>query len=350
MGDLPEQSEADQPQAEQNQIEQSHASASLSVASRRPMVVTVLVLAVVGVAPVLAGALGFDYLLGTLTRAVILGMAAVALDYVVGYGGLVSLGHALFLGTGAYTAGILVLQHDAGTALGTDQALLAWPLAMLVGAGFGWVLGALALRTRGVYFIMVTLAFNQMMFFLFNSLAAYGGDDGVRLSTRDRLGPLSLDDDTVFYYVCFLLLVVVVVVFNRLVRSPSGWLLRGARDNELRLRSVGANTRRHQLAAFVLSASVASLAGALAVNESQFLSPAISHWTESGELLVMVIIGGVGSVVGGVLGAFGLLVLEELAIEFTDDWQFFVGLGLIVIVLLARRGLAGLLLGGHRNV
>ncbi len=325
-------------------------AAPIAVTSRLPLVVTVAVLVLVAAAPLVADAVGFSYLLGTLTRAVILGMAAVALDYVVGYGGLVSLGHAMFLGTGAYTAGILLFQYAEGTGLGTDQALVAWPAAMLVGAVLGWAFGALALRTRGVYFIMVTLAFNQMMFFLFNSLAAYGGDDGVRLSGRNRLGPLSLEDDLVFYYVCVVLLVVVLVVFNRLVRSPSGWLLRAARDNEPRLRSVGARTRRHQLTAFVLSASVASLAGALAVNESQFLSPAISHWTQSGELLVMVIIGGVGSLVGGVLGSFGLLVLEELAIEFTGNWQFFVGLGLIMIVLLARRGLAGLLLGRRRNV
>ena len=317
--------------------------------SRRPMALTVGVLALLAVSPFVLEPLGYGYLESTMTRVAIYGMAAVALDYIVGYGGLVSLGHALFLGIGAYTSGILVF-HLEERVWATDQALVAWPVAILVGAGLGWVFGRLALRTRAVYFIMVTLAFNQMMFFLFNSLEAYGGDDGVRLSTRNRLGPLSLDDDRVFFVVCFVLLVGVLVLLNRLVRSPSGWILRGARDNELRMRSVGAVTRRHQLAAFVVSAAIVALAGALAVNESQFLSPGITHWTQSGELLLMVIIGGVGSLVGGVLGALVLLVLEEIAVGYTRDWSFYVGLALVLIVLVARGGIAGVLLGRHRNV
>jgi branched-chain amino acid transport system permease protein len=317
--------------------------------ARRPLALTGAVLALLAVSPFIAEAFGLGYLQSTLTRVAILGLAAVALDYIVGYCGLVSLGHALFLGVGAYTTGILLFHLGDGF-WATDQALVAWPLAMLVGALLGWVFGRLALRTRAVYFIMVTLAFNQMMFFFFNSLQPYGGDDGVRLRVRNQLGPLSLDDDRVFFFVCFALLVMTVVCFNLLIRSPSGWVLRGARDNELRMRSVGAVTRRHQLVAFVISGAFVALAGALSVNESQFMSPGIAHWTGSGELLVIIIIGGVGSLVGGVLGAGALLLLEELAIEFTADWQFYVGIGLIVIVLAARRGIAGLLLGRHRNV
>lgn len=317
--------------------------------SRRPMLLTVAVLLVLAVSPWILEPLGYGYLESTMTRVAIFGIAAVALDFIVGYGGLVSLGHALFLGVGAYTSGILI-HHIGDRAWATDQALIAWPLALLVGAGLGWVFGSLALRTRAVYFIMVTLAFNQMMFFLFNSLEAYGGDDGVRLATRNQLGPLSIDDSRTFFYVCFLLLVVAIVVFNRLIRSPSGWILRGARDNELRMRSVGAVTRRHQLAAFVVSAAFVSLAGALAVNESQFMSPGISHWTQSGELLLMVIVGGVGSLVGGVLGAGVLLVLEEVAVGYTRDWAFYVGAALVLIVLFARGGIAGVILGRHRNV
>ena len=316
---------------------------------RRPLALTVVVLAVLAVSPFVLEPLGFGYLQSTMTRVAIYGMAAVALDFIVGYGGLVSLGHALFLGVGSYTTGILIF-HLGDRVWATDQALVVWPLALLMGAAFGWVFGALALRTRAVYFIMVTLAFNQMMFFLFNSLEAYGGDDGVRLATRNRLGPLSLDDDRLFFMVCFILLVAVVVVLNRLVRSPSGWILRGARDNQLRMRSVGAVTRRHQLAAFVISSAIVALAGALAVNETQFLSPGITHWTESGELLLMVIIGGVGSLIGGVIGALVLLVLEEIVIGYTRDWSFYVGLALVLIVLVARGGIAGVILGRHRNV
>lgn len=310
---------------------------------------TGLVVAALAVSPWIAEAVGFGYLQGTLTRVVILGLAAVALDLVVGYGGLVSLGHALFLGTGAYTTGILLVHASRGSGWATDQALVAWPAAMLVGALFGVAFGALALRTRGVYFIMVTLAFNQMMFFLFSALEPYGGDDGLRITQRNRFGPWSLGDDLAFFYLCLALLVVGLVVANVVVRSPSGWILRGARDDDLRMQAVGARTRRHQLATFTISAAMVSLAGALALNESQFLSPDLAHWTQSGELLVMVIVGGVGSLVGGVLGATTLLLLEEFALGFTDDWLFYVGLGLIVIVLLARRGLAGAMLGRHRN-
>lgn len=318
--------------------------------STRPLILTGAVLALVGLSPLVADSLGMGYLQGSLTRVVILGMAAVALDFIVGYGGLISLGHALFIGLGSYTAGILIYNLSQGAGPGADQALVVWPLAVGVGALIGWGLGVLALRTRGVYFIMVTLAFNQMMFFLFNSLEAYGGDDGVRLATRNRLGPLSLEDDLVFFYVCFVLLVLVVVGFNLLIRSRFGWVIRGARDNDRRMRAIGVRTRRYQLTAFVLAAAVAALAGALAVNESQFLSPGISHWTVSGELLVMVLVGGLGSLIGGVIGAGVLLVLEELAIDFTSDWQFYVGIGLILVLLVARRGVAGVILGRHRNV
>jgi branched-chain amino acid transport system permease protein len=318
--------------------------------SRRPFILTTAVLVVVGLSPLAADSLGMGYLRGSLTRVVILGMAAVALDFIVGYGGLISLGHALFVGLGSYTAGILIYNLSRGGGPGTDQALVVWPLAIGVGALIGLGLGVLALRTRGVYFIMVTLAFNQMVFFLFNSLEAYGGDDGVRLATRNQLGPLSLDDDMVFFYVCFGLLVLVVVGFNLLIRSRFGWVVRGARDNDRRMRAIGVRTRRYQLTAFVFAAAVAALAGALAVNESQFLSPGISHWTVSGELLVMVLVGGLGSLIGGVIGAAVLLVLEEVAIDFTSDWQFYVGIGLILVVLVARRGVAGVILGRHRNV
>ncbi|MPZ51768.1 MAG: branched-chain amino acid ABC transporter permease [Acidimicrobiia bacterium] len=318
--------------------------------ARRPLTLTAVVLVVVGLSPLVANVLGLGYLQGSLTRTVILGMAAVALDFIVGYGGLVSLGHALFVGLGSYTTGVLLYNLSSGIGPGANQALVVLPLAMLVGAMLGFGLGALALRTRGVYFIMVTLAFNQMMYFLFNTLEPYGGDDGVRLEERNHLGPLSLESDLVFFYVCFALLVLVVVGFNILIRSKFGWILRGARDNDLRMRALGASTRRYQLMAFVISASVASLAGALAVNESQFLSPDIAHWTVSGELLVMVIVGGLGSLIGGVIGSGILLVLEELAIDLTDDWQFFVGIGLVLILLVARNGVAGVILGKHRNV
>jgi branched-chain amino acid transport system permease protein len=278
-----------------------------------------------------------------------------SLDFVVGYGGMVSLGHAAFLGIGAYTAGALTFHAVEGTTLlgipGTEQTLITWPLALLMGALLGLLIGAISLRTKGVYFIMVTLAFNQMVFFLFNALVIYGGDDGTGLfGAERRLGPLDMDSDLTFFYVSFVVLLLGVVGYNLVIRSPFGKVVRGCHDNEPRMLALGYKTYRYRLVAFTISAAVTSLAGAMSVSESRFLSPAIAAWTESGELLVMIIVGGLGSLTGGIIGAAALFVLEELAIDFTDNWQLYVGLALLLLVLVAPKGLAGALLRRQRNV
>ena len=227
---------------------------------------------------------------------------------------------------------------------------MTWPLATVVGGLLGLVIGGLSLRTKGVYFIMATLAFNQMIYFLFNALEIYGGDDGVGLfAARRAIGPLDASDDIVFFYVCFAVLVVFTVILSLVVRSPFGRVVRGCRSNMARMAALGYQTYRYRLAAFALSAAITSLAGAMAVTESQFLSPSFAEWTESGELLIMVIVGGLGSLIGGVIGAGALFLLEELSIDITDNWQFFVGIGLLAIVLGAPRGLTGTLLGGRRS-
>ena len=318
------------------------------------LVVTVGFMVLLSVAPLWVEATDRGYLVTVLTRVVIFGLAAMSLDFVMGYGGMVSLGHATFLGVGAYTAGALTYHSLDGSRLlgipGTDQTLLTWPLATAVGALLGLVIGGLCLRTRGIYFIMATLAFNQMIYFLFNALEIYGGDDGVGLfAARRVLGPLDASDDMVFFYVCFAVLVAFVVILNVVVRSPFGRVVRGCRSNAARMAALGYPTYRYQLAAFSLSAAITSLAGAMAVTESQFLSPSFAEWTESGELLVMVIIGGLGTLIGGVIGAAALFLLEELSIDITDNWQFFVGVGLLAIVLGAPRGLTGTLLNRGRR-
>lgn len=287
------------------------------------LVVTVVFMVMLAVAPVWVEATGRGYLVTVLTRVVIFGLAAMSLDFVMGYGGMVSLGHATFLGVGAYTAGALTYHSLDGSRLlgipGTDQTLVTWPLAVVIGAVLGLVIGGLSLRTRGIYFIMATLAFNQMVYFLFNALEIYGGDDGVGLfAARRAVGPLDASDDRVFFYVCFAVLVAFVVILNVVVRSPFGRVVRGCRSNAARMAALGYRTYRYQLAAFSLSAAVTSLAGAMAVTESQFLSPSFAEWTESGELLVMVIIGGLGTLIGGVIGAAALFLLEELSIDITD--------------------------------
>lgn len=321
-----------------------------------PLVLMTVVLASLAVAPALVQAADRAYLVTMLTRIVIFGLAAMSLDLVVGYGGMVSLGHAAFFGAGAYTAGALTYHSLDGSTLlgvpGTQQALVTWPAAAVLGALLGAMIGGLCLRTTGVYFIMATLAFNQMVYFLFNALEVYGGDDGVGLFAAGRaIGPLDASDDVTYFYVCFAVLAAFVVVLNLMVRSPFGRVLRGCRDNPARMAALGFQTYRYRLVAFIISASISSLAGAMAVTESQFLSPSFAKWTESGELLVMVILGGLGSLVGGIVGAAALFVLEEFAIDITDNWQFFVGVGLLAVVLAAPRGLTGLVLGrGRRNV
>lgn len=302
------------------------------------------------VAPLWVEAIGGGYLITVLTRVVIFGLAAMSLGFVMGYGGMVSLGHAAFLGVGAYTAGALTYHSIDGSRLlgmpGTDQALLTWPLATVVGALMGLLIGALSLRTRGIYFIMTTLAFNQMIYFLFNALEVYGGDDGVSLfAARRAFGPLDASDDVVFFYICFTVLTVSTVVLGFVVRSPFGRVVRGCRSNMARMAALGYQTYRYRLAAFVLSAAMTSLAGAMAVTESQFLSPSLAEWTESGKMLIMVIVGGLGTLIGGVIGAAALFVLEEISIDFTDNWQFFVGSGLLVVVLAAPKGITGALAG-----
>ncbi len=323
-------------------------------ASRWPLVLTAVVMAALAAAPVWVEATDRGYLVTVLTRVVIFGLAAMSLDLVVGYGGMVSLGHAAFFGAGAYTAGALTFHSLDGSALlgipGTDQALITWPAAAVIGGLLGVVIGGLSLRTRGVYFIMATLAFNQMVYFLFNALEIYGGDDGVGLFAAGRsIGPFDASDDLVFFYVCFAVLTVFVVLLNLVVRSPFGRVVRGCRDNQARMAALGYQTYRYRLAAFALSASITSLAGAMAVTESQFLSPTYAEWSESGELLLMVIIGGLGSLIGGIIGAAALFMLEEFSIDVTDNWQFFVGLGLLAVVLGAPRGLTGALLGRERR-
>lgn len=318
--------------------------------SRISIIVAVVVLVLLALAPVGVEAADRSYLVTVLTRVAIFGLAAMSLDLVVGYGGMVSLGHAAFFGTGAYTAGALMYHSQDNTSVlgipGTDQALLTWPAATLLGAFAGFVIGGLCMRTKGAYFIMATLAFNQMVFFLFNALEIYGGDDGVSLFGADRrLGPLDASSDFTYFYVCFVVLAALVVFLFLLVRSPFGRVLRGCRDNPARMAALGYETYRYRLVAFVISAAIASLAGAMAVTETQFLSPSFAEWTESGELLVMVILGGLGTLIGGILGAGALFFLEEFAIDITDRWQLFVGLGLLVVVLLAPRGLTGLIHG-----
>ena len=290
------------------------------------------------------------FLISVASRMLIFALAAASLDLILGYGGMVSFGHAAWLGVGAYVVGILSAHASEGSLLfgvlpGTHSALLAWPLAAVVSGLAAILVGALALRTSGVDFIMITLAFAQMLYFFFQSLEGYGGDDGLGLWERSRLPGLDLHDDTSFYYVCLVLLFVFLLLARRLVDSRFGMVVRGCKQNERRMRALGFATFRYKLVCFGIAGAGAGLAGALLVNHTEFVSPGVMHWTRSGELMVMVILGGMGTLFGPLLGAVALLALEESLTAWTEHWMIVLGPLLVLVVLFARRGLWGWLAG-----
>lgn len=285
--------------------------------------------------PPLLQAVGLEFYTVVATRILIFAIAASSLNLILGFGGLVSFGHAAYIGLGAYTVGVLM---DAGV----TSTWVAWPAAMLVSALAAALIGAISLRTRGVYFIMITLAFAQMFYFLAVSLKAYGGDDGLPLAQRSVPGlGLDLKDDASFYWVALALFALVMLGLQRLVNSPFGWLLQGSRENEVRVAAAGGRVFALRWQAFVLAGALAGLAGALLANLNGLVSPHLMHWSQSGQLMVMVIIGGAGALWGGPLGAAALLLLEELLSGYTLHWQLGLGALLLLVVLYAPRGLAG---------
>ncbi|MCC7116537.1 MAG: branched-chain amino acid ABC transporter permease [Burkholderiales bacterium] len=286
--------------------------------------------------PFAARALGQEFYVGFASRVLILALFASSLNLIVGLGGMVSLGHAALFGAGAYVVGIASAEIGPGT-----SALLTWPLAMGAGALLALFIGAISLRTHGVYFIMITLAFAQMVYYVFVSLKAWGGDDGLSLPRRSSLPGVSLADDVTFYLVVLALCAAVVHALARLSRSRFGVVLVGIRDNEARMASLGYATFRYRLVAFVISGALAGLAGALMANQNNFVSPNMMHWEQSGVALVMVILGGLASPWGGLAGAGAFLILEEALQALTRHWQIPLGVILLLVVFFAPRGIAG---------
>ncbi len=307
--------------------------------------IALAVFATLALLPPLALAAGDKFLVSLGARVLIYALAAVSLDLILGFGGMVSFGHAAYLGIGGYVVGILAFHQMEGDWFGTSQALIAWPLAVAASALAALAFGALSLRTGGVHFIMITLAFAQMVFFLFVSLEYYGGDDGLMVPTRSSLPGLRLGDDVTFYYVCLALLAAFTLLCARIVNSRFGMVLRGARQNERRMASLGFPVYRYRLAAFVIAGAGAGLAGCLYVNHGSYASPDMMAWTKSGEIMVMVILGGMGTLIGPILGAATLLMLESQLSGLTEHWMAILGPFLLLVVLFARRGLHGLLMG-----
>jgi branched-chain amino acid transport system permease protein len=286
--------------------------------------------------PLVAKPLGWEFYIGFASRIMIYALAASSLNLVLGYGGMVSFGHAAFVGAGAYTVAILMAE-------GVASAWIAWPLAVGLAGALAAAIGAVCLRTRGVYFIMITLAFAQMIYYVAVGMRAYGGEEGLNLQTRSQLGfGLDLKDDVTFYYLVLAILAAALYVLRRAVGARFGRVIEAIRENETRMEAIGFPTYRYKLACFALGGALAGLAGALLANQNSYVNPNLLYWTQSGSLMIMVILGGVGYLYGGVLGAVALLVLEEVVSGYTIHWQLGVGAVLLAIVLFAPRGLAGL--------
>ncbi|WP_237684839.1 branched-chain amino acid ABC transporter permease [Szabonella alba] len=316
----------------------------------RPLVATLVTAALLFLffVPMLTDLVGRPSLLALACRILIYAMAAASLNFVLGYGGMISFGHAAFFGVGAYTVGILYAHFASGELLfgfipGSNQMLITLPAAVLVSGVFAAAIGALSLRTGGVQFIMITLAFAQMLFFFFVALKAYGGEDGIIIRRTNELAGLNMRDRVTLYYVILGFAVLFFLGLWRMVNSSFGAVLRGIQQNERRMAALGFAPYRYKLYAFILSGMGAGFAGALMANFLRYASPDMMHWTKSGELMIMVILGGVGSFFGPIFGAAAFMILETFLAGWTEHWQLLLGAVLLVIVLATKGGINGLL-------
>jgi branched-chain amino acid transport system permease protein len=329
----------------------------MKLTPRNAMVAAVVT--ILALLPLYASLTGNTFMMTLFTRIIILAIAAVSLNLIMGFGGMVSFGHAAYLGIGGYVVGILAKE-------GIDAGLVQWPLALLFSGLFALGVGALSLRTRGVYFIMITLAFAQVVYYVANGLDRYGGDDGLTIQRRSEFGSvINLSNRTFFYYLCLALLLATVYLVWRTVNSRFGRVIQGARSNDRRMQAIGFPTFRYKLTCFVIAGVLCGLSGVLLANHTNFISPALMHWTRSGDLIVMAVLGGMGTVFGPVLGAVALLVLEEALphlIGFVSSivtgkevaaakeyWQLILGPMLLLIVLYARGGIDGLIASVRRG-
>ena len=295
-----------------------------------------LIFVALAAVPLVASVGAQTYVLDLVSRIMIFAIAAVALDVLIGYGGLISFGHAAFVGLGAYAVGIL-------SAHGFGDALIALPIALTASALFALATGAVCLRTHGVYFIMITLAFSQMMFFTASSLAPYGGDDGLTVRARNTIAGFALMRDALsFYYVVFACLLATYLLCRALLGSRFGRVFCGARENPIRMVSIGYDVFRYQLVAYVIAGAIGGLSGFLLANAAEFVSPAYMSWQRSGELVIMVLMGGMGTLYGAVIGAAAFVLAEEWLSGMTEHWKMIFGPLLVLIVLFARGGLVGL--------
>ena len=308
----------------------------------RPRVVALAaVLLALAAVPVVADAMSQPFYVDLFRRIMIFAIAAVSLDLILGYGGMVSFGHAAYLGIGAYAVGVLA--HH-----GILNGYVQWAVAVLASMLVALAIGAVSIRTSGVYFIMITLAFTQMLYYLGISIEEYGGDDGMRLTVKSQFaGLIDLGNSTVFYYLVFAVLVASLYLGHRVVNARFGMVIRAARTNDPRARAIGFSPYPYKLVAFVIAGGMCGIAGALLVNHTEYLTPEFMHWTRSGEIMFMVILGGMSTLVGPVVGAVVFLLLETVLSGWTEHWQIVLGPFLVLVVLFAKRGLWGVLPEGR---
>jgi len=305
--------------------------------------INVALIAILALVPVYTALAGETFALTLFTRVIILAIAALSLNLIMGFGGMVSFGHAAYLGIGGYAVGILAKE-------GIASGFVQWPVAIAAAALYALVVGALSLRTRGVYFIMITLAFAQMIYYVAIGLDRYGGDDGLTIYHRSQFGAvIDLTNRTVFYYVCFGLLLVSIYLVWRIVNSRFGMVIQGARSNERRMRAIGFPTFRYRLVCFVIAGAMCGLAGALLANHTDFISPAMMHWTRSGDLIVMVVLGGMQAMFGPLIGALTFLVLEEGLSRVTVYSNLILGPFLLVVAISMHGGIDSLIAGSRRG-
>jgi branched-chain amino acid transport system permease protein len=325
----------------------SNTSATLSEHMRAPglfgspsgRMITIIFMVLLLILPLIAYYTGNRFYLDFATRIVCLAIAAVSLNMILGFGGMISFGHAAFIGIGAYCVGIPAY-HDYGS------GWLHFPLAMLASAAFALVTGAISLRTRGVYFIMITMAFAQMSYYFFLSLEEYGGDDGLTIYSRSVLNIIDIENKVVLFLLSYAVLIATVYAVYRIVNSRFGMVVRGCNSNETRMKALGYNTYIYKLTAYVMAGAMCGLAGALLGNFQSFISPDMMSWSRSGELMFMVILGGTGSLFGPVFGAVAFILIEEILSSFTTYWALPFGVLLILAVLFIKGGLNGLIQRG----
>jgi branched-chain amino acid transport system permease protein len=302
----------------------------------RSVVLPAIIFLAFALLPAVASLTAKQYLVDVGARMIVFAVAAVALDLLVGYGGLISFGQAAFIGLGAYAVGIL-------SAEGIGDALVSLPVAIAVSMLFAFVTGIVCVRTKGVYFIMITLAFGQMVYFIATSLAFYGGDNGLTVAARSTIaGWHALKSDTAFYYFTLVCLLATYLLCRALIVSRFGRVLRGAKENPVRMATIGFTVRRFQLVAYVIAGGIGGLSGFLLANSAEFVAPAYMAWQQSGELIVMIILGGVGTPDGAIIGSAVYLLAEEWLSGMTENWQVIFGPLLVLVVLFARGGLIGL--------